>query len=253
MAVLRFIILAVQFLTIVPTPKLRDVQVAELRKSVAAFPIVGSMLGFCLYGATQLFTRVLPHSLAAVAALTVYTSLTGALHADALMDTADAIGSRRGRAEALAIMKDSRVGAMGVMACVLLVAMKWASIQSLHIQTLMPFIVVPAVSRFSMVLAMTMSPSARPGSGLGSIYAKQISFPIILAGFMITAIIVFVGPSVWARTWVLVSGMVITVGFTWWMKQKFGGMTGDTYGALNEILEVILWTLCSGLELHGLL
>lgn len=253
MAFIRIIILSIQFLTILPTTQLREVSVREMRYSVAAFPFIGTFLGLLLYFTTLLFSKLFPHLVAVTIAFAIYTGVTGALHWDALMDTADAIGSRRARSEALSIMKDSRVGAIGVAVCILVVLMKWASLQSLNLDTLVPFILVPTLSRMAMVFAMFISPAAQPTSGLGSVYAKQIPTIVLVVSSGFTAIIAFSGLFVYIGGFILIIALLITIGYTFWLKHRFGGMTGDTYGALNEIVEVVIFAICSGFEMHGLM
>ncbi|MCZ4151790.1 adenosylcobinamide-GDP ribazoletransferase, partial [Escherichia coli] len=97
-----------------------------LRESVVYYPLVGAAIGLAVWLGGALFGTVLPALPAAVLTLTLWVWLTGGLHLDGWMDTADGLLSYRSRERMLEIMKDSRVGAMGVIACVLLLMMKAA-------------------------------------------------------------------------------------------------------------------------------
>ena len=129
-AVLRQALLAAQFLTTFPLPNLSYVSEAEIRLSSMFFPLVGVVLGIILWAMEFLLRLVFPNLVSTSIALTLYTLLTGALHLDGLMDTADALGSRKPRERALEIMKDSRVGAMGVVAAVMVYSGKLAALNA---------------------------------------------------------------------------------------------------------------------------
>lgn len=242
---LRSFVLAIQFLTICPTPTVQNVQIHELRRSTMWFPLVGLLLGGFLYGVVAGLSQVVASNVAAIVALTLFTFATGGLHLDGLMDTADAIGSRYARVEALRVMKDSRVGAMGVITGILVLATKWAAITSVSALHISPFLFVPVLSRTGMVWAMNLAPAAQKESGLGQVYAKKIPlFYVLLATFLAIVIVYLTVHVLFAVLLFVVLGL-ITLCFTRWMHAKYGGMTGDTYGALNELVETILWVVCS--------
>lgn len=241
--VIRTFILAIQFGTIFPTPQLEDVKESELRISVVWFPVIGFLLGLLMWLVLLGILRVLPTWPANVLVLTMYTGLTGALHMDGLMDTMDAIGSRRKGLDALAIMKDSRVGAIGVVAGILLLGGKLVALTSLSRHGIGVITMVPMISRLSMVWSMALASSARGKSGLGGLYAQQIPAWVIQTATALTMLFgLFLLP--WQHFLVLLlSAAALSWIFTQWMKHRFGGTTGDTYGALNEIIEWFGWNL----------
>jgi adenosylcobinamide-GDP ribazoletransferase len=236
----RSFVLAWQFLTILPAPYIKDPSEAEFRRSALWLPFIGLGLGAILAGLRYALAHVLPIGAATFIALTVYTICTGALHVDGLMDTADAIGSRKPRELALDIMKDSRVGAMGAIAAVLSLAGKWIALSAYPAKCVLPLLLVPLFSRLGMVWAMLLAPAARP-NGLGAMFARQVP-PI---GVGVVSAIVAIG-----CIWLIPLRVAITLFcafvllvflFTLWMRRRFGGMTGDTYGALAELIEWVLW------------
>jgi adenosylcobinamide-GDP ribazoletransferase len=243
-------LLAIQFLTIFPIPEVRSVNEEDFRQSVAFYPMVGMALGTGLGLLQWGFTQIMPVMPATVLSLAGYSLATGFLHLDGVMDLADGIGSRKPRPEALNIMRDSRVGSMGVVAGILVMAGKFAALSSLSPGRLGPFVVIPALSRWAMVLAMTSAPYARLGEpGIGSIYALHVS-RIALWASSLTAVLVAVLllPVVEA---VGVLGLTLVVAWTmvWFARRRLGGMTGDVYGAINELVEWLGWTLV--LVWHG--
>ncbi|WDM02990.1 adenosylcobinamide-GDP ribazoletransferase [Alicyclobacillus cycloheptanicus] len=234
--------IAVQFATILPTPRLREVSVEALRHSVMFYPVVGMGLGAVLWGADWVLSHRLPALASTLCALALYTLLGGALHLDGLMDTADAVGSRRPRAQALDIMKDSRVGAMGVVAAVFVIGGKVSALSSLPPGAIGVYLAVPAVSRACMVLSMALSPAAREG-GLGAVYARQIPAAALWTTVGLALVVCAVSLPLEPALLLLVVGAVVTIAFTWFVRVRFGGTTGDTYGALNELVEWIGWTV----------
>lgn len=239
--------LATQFATVIPTPSVRTISDSDVRRSVLFFPMIGGALGGVLWGVQYLLTRHMAHLPAAAVSISVYTLLTGALHLDGLMDTADAIGSRRSREEALNIMKDSRIGAMGAVAAILVLIGKWTAISSVSSQDWEPFIVVSMMSRLSMVWAMAVSRSARP-EGLGSFFARKVPVWVLAGATMFSGgVCILLLP--WKDSLGVLVYFAVTVSlFSAWMVRKFGGMTGDTYGALNEIMEWVGWMVFASIS-----
>lgn len=241
LAPLKWLILSLQFATVLPTPQLKHVSENDIRRSVVWFPLLGMLLGVVIWAIQYAFWRSSPW-VASVVSLTAYTLLTGALHLDGLLDTADAVGSRRPADIALEIMKDSRVGAMGVIAAVLAMGGKFAAFSALGPASLAPYVVVPMLSRLGMVWAMFSAPAARD-KGLGALFAKQVPVWVVLvaSAVVLAACSVFI-PLV-DCLWIGGYFILVTAGLTYWMVRRFGGMTGDTYGALNEVLEWVGWVL----------
>ncbi|MCL6599129.1 MAG: adenosylcobinamide-GDP ribazoletransferase [Alicyclobacillus macrosporangiidus] len=242
MAPVRWFMLALQFTTLVPIPSIPKVTEQHIRQSVVFFPVIGILLGLVLWMVQAVLVQHMPPFPASVVSLSIYTLATGALHLDGLMDVADAIGSRRPREAALEIMKDSRVGAIGVMAGVLTIMGKLSVISSLSPHQWVPFVVVPMMSRLGMVWLMAIAPSAR-NYGLGALFAKKVPWWTVIVSTCIgTGVCLLVLP-VRQCLWVLLSALVTVVLFARWMIRRFGGTTGDTYGALNEVMEWIGWLL----------
>lgn len=240
MAIVKWFLLAMQFATVIPTPSVGNATEKDIRISILFFPLVGLLLGGILF-ATQFFLTLHLSMLAStVVSLTIYTLCTGALHLDGLMDTADAIGSRRPREQALEIMKDSRIGAMGAVVSVIILIGKVAFISNLAPKHFAPFLVVPMLSRLAMVWAMAISPSARQ-EGLGFLFARKVPHWVLALATIFCVLVCLISLSLWNCLYVLLLFTITVSLFAFWMFRKFGGMTGDTYGALNEVMEWVGW------------
>ena len=234
---MRSFLLAVQLLTRIPVRIRGEVHKREMVLSVTMFPLVGLLVGGAMGLVHYLASLVLPGTLPALLAVLAALLLTGGLHLDGLMDTADGVFGSHTREKALAIMKDSRAGAMGVMACVVVLGIKTAAISSLIGYKIYPVLLLtPVAARTAMMPAMRY-PYARQGEGTGSPYAGQVGkehimFSVLLALAVSALIMRTEGVVLVMGAW-LVSAVT-----TWWLAKRLGGMTGDTYGFINEVAEI---------------
>lgn len=226
-----------------------------LTRSVIYFPLVGGAVGLCLGIAAWLLSMMLPPWPAAVISLTVWVALSGGLHLDGWMDTADGVLSHRSREKMLDIMKDSRVGAMGVLAAVLLLLLKASLLAELmkgDIQVGLPLLFILIIcsswSRAWMAVAIAGWPSARPEGGIGSLFngvkGMWAGYSVSLAA-LITFISLIINEINYLESLMLVVSCFIVVmivggGMAFWLNRKLGGLTGDTYGAMNEAVEAAL-------------
>ncbi|MBD0380074.1 adenosylcobinamide-GDP ribazoletransferase [Paenibacillus sedimenti] len=255
-------IAAFQFLTRLPIPVQIEYNVQVFRRSVIFYPLAGLVIGGLLLLAGEGLRLIFPPMPAAVLLLALWVLLTGGLHLDGLMDTADGILSHRPREQMLEIMKDSRVGAMGVIVCVLVLLLKFALLFSMlgseqsgdWKASSVLLMIVPIWSRWFMVVAIFGWPYARSESGLGSLFRGVTGGYVAwstIAGLVASFAITFLGygrltealpcPSLW----VIIGGFAVVTYLlgcliALYISRKLGGLTGDTYGALNELLEVLL-------------
>lgn len=245
---------AFQFLSRFPVPVRLNYTEELFRRSTVGYPLVGLAIGLTVLGAAWLLDVILPAGPAAAIVLAVWVALTGGLHLDGLMDTADGILSHRPREKMLEIMKDSRVGAMGVLACALVLLLKWSLLTELvgrwPAAWLLPL--VPVWSRWYMVAAIASWPYARQGQegGMGgwfrSVRLRHTTAAGILALLLSAAVVATIpaaeGRLVAAQTafWMVLTCAVVGNRMSAYIHRKLGGLTGDTYGAMNELLETLL-------------
>ncbi|WP_311289162.1 adenosylcobinamide-GDP ribazoletransferase [Paenibacillus glycanilyticus] len=244
---------ALQFLTRIPVPIAVPFEPVTLARTVIYFPAAGLVIGAVLAGgfaALDLFSPAMP---AAVLLLAVWTALSGGLHLDGWMDTADGVLSHRSRERMLEIMKDSRVGAMGVIVAVLLLLFKFAILAEWMEQgegplALSLLVVIPVWSRWWMGAAIAGWPNARQGEGIGALFhlasRRQVAAGFVLA-VLGTAVCTTLDGLRWSETLLVLAGCVLLTFLTgsimaMWLNRKLGGLTGDTYGALNEAVEAVL-------------
>lgn len=248
-------IAAFQLLTKLYLPVRMDYTEDIYRRSIVFYPVVGAVLGIFIFVITVGLSMFLPNVVTAVCTLILWVWLTGGLHLDGLLDTADGIGSNRSKEGMLHIMKDSRIGANGAITCTLALLLKAVLITSIldhSIVASLGLLFVPIYSRSFMTWAMVGWPYAGGIQGMGSMYqtagirhgiAASLTAVIVTIGlwlafglhkymnfiYMTVAIVIII-------VVIALVGCLLSVYFS----RKLGGLTGDTYGALNEILEIVL-------------
>lgn len=234
--------LALSFLTILPLYHNKEVDNQELARSVSYYTLVGLALGI-ISGGICLGLHSIGLTLSAdVMAIIALVVLTGGLHLDGLMDTADGLFSGRSRERKLEIMKDSRVGAMGVIAFGTVILLKIAFLSEINGELkYTALLLAPAAGRWAMVYGITCYPYARTSGGLGACLESAGKKQMAIAS--ITLIIATLG--LVGATGVVLLGAVFLAAWTIskYITKCLGGMTGDTYGATGELIET--WTLLS--------
>jgi adenosylcobinamide-GDP ribazoletransferase len=233
----RSLWLAVQFLTVVPVRVSGPVTPAERGWSLAWYPLVGAVLGLVAGGAALgLRLAGAPEAVAAAGAVALGIALTGGLHFDGLVDTCDGAFSPRPPAERLAIMRDPRAGSFGLAGGVCVLLVKQAALATAPVERLVAATVAAlALSRAVMVGAAVLAPHGRP-DGLGarmtrSAGRRQVALAW-LAALAVTAAAGGPAGLVWVALAVAVGWAVAR-----WLLTRLPGLTGDTYGALNELVE----------------
>ena len=224
-----------QFLTVIPLR--RDVTQREIGRSLVYFPIVGLGIGAALFGLDRLFNLFLPIALGSALLIVALVLLTGVNHLEGFIDTCDGMAAGRSPQERLAIMHDSRAGGFGVVGAFCLLLVKYVSLLFLPDACRMAaLLLMPTLGRWAMVYAIFAYPSAR-GEGLGQAFKEQANWwRLVIATLIAIAISVALmklfGLAVLAGTWLIVVIMAT------YLRKKLGGLTGDTYGAINEVIEV---------------
>ena len=232
--------LALTFLTVFPWPRLREVTPGDLVRSLFWYPWVGALLGLIYWGAGVLLIKFFLPLAAAALLLLLTVLLTRGLHLDGLADTVDGLGGGRTPEDRLAIMKDSRLGAFGAISLVLVLLLKYSFFIVLFDRGLARDLVLfPIISRWGIVVLTGLAPYARPGGGLGQAMTEGAT-PRVITGSTLAALLFsflaggYVGPIS------LILAALVVWGASRYFRRRLGGVTGDVYGAMNEILETLV-------------
>jgi adenosylcobinamide-GDP ribazoletransferase len=238
---------ALQFLTSIPLPGRREASPEELGRSTAYFPLVGLIIGLVLAGLNWLLSLILPPAVVSALLLVSLVVITGALHLDGFSDTCDGIAGHKPVEERWRVMRDSHTGAFGVIGIALLLLVKYASMNSIPPALMAATLIfMPVASRWAMVYAIFVYPYARP-SGLGTAFKQNTRWLRFTVATLITlAVSVALFPFFSIMGFLLIAGIwVVTVILSTYLKHKFSGLTGDTYGAINEVAEATALILVS--------
>ncbi len=203
-------------------------------------PAVGLILGLILAAISWSLSALhVNQLLAGVVVSIAWLVLTGGIHLDGLMDTADGIFSHQSHERMLEIMKDSRVGNFGVMAGFVVLILKCACLAVIP-RTMLPIVLllIPIWSRWCEVLAIGGYPYLR-SQGLGKVWHDTTkSSDVLMALFVPLSVTAAVYMSGYSESLILAASAVF---FGWAsafvLNKKLKGHTGDTYGATVELSE----------------
>ncbi len=235
--------MAIGFLTVLPVGPIRPGPMGAAR---AYFPLVGLGLGGLLAGLDLAASQVLPPPVVGALLAAALLVLTRALHTEGFLDTCDGLLGGRDRESRLAILRDSHVGAFAVVGGVSLLLLKWTLLVGIpETERIGLLVLFPCLSRFAMVTSMSVFPYART-QGLGTAFQvgagwRQLATALVTAAVAAGLLLGIAGLILLA----IATGVALGLGL--WIRRLLGGMTGDTYGATNEIAEVVV--LVAGLTL----
>lgn len=232
---------ALQFITVIPLGK---GGIWEPRGMIAWFPAVGLVLGGLLAGVDFLAGRLWSPVGAALADVAFLAAVTGGFHLDGLADTADGLYGRRPRERALEIMKDSRIGAMGVLAILFGLTLKGVGIAGLESQRPWLLWLVPAYARAAMVVGIRALPYGRGAEGTGfALFETRLGWGALTGLPVLALLSLGLG---WPGALTLNAGFaLVCAGLVAAYRRKLGCITGDMLGAMAEITEALIFFLMS--------
>ena len=241
---LQELIGAVVFYTQLPVPASVPYRLCRIARFA---PWVGLFLGGCLAVGDLLLGQLgLGNFSRAVILVSLWIALTGGLHVDGVMDTADGLAVQEPKLR-LQVMQDSRTGAFGVMAAIVLILLKTAALKDISTHRFAALLLAPVWGRWGQVLAIALYPYLKP-TGKGAFLKQEMRLPAdFLWGFGCLGLMA--GLQVWwLGSWQFPLGVFLGGGtIAWltgyWFNSQLGGHTGDTYGAVVEWTEAIFLCL----------
>jgi len=224
---------AISFLTIIPVP---GRAISANGKQVLYFPLVGLIIGSLLYGVDYLLSITQYKELRIVGDVLFLAVISGALHLDGLADAADGFFSHRPKEQILEIMKDSRIGVMGVLALIFCVLLKIAGVTGIiQSESLIWLILAPALGRVAQVISLIFIEHVPSERTLAGQFYQQGEYFLLFFCPLPFAIIFYLN---WQLALIsLALFTILLVGLLFFFKNKIGGITGDTIGATTEIIE----------------
>jgi adenosylcobinamide-GDP ribazoletransferase len=239
----RALLVAVRFLTILPVPGAHHLRDGDWGRATACYPAVGLLLGAILAGLDWALRWLLPANVAAALLLFAWVVLTGALHLDGFVDCCDALLAPVPLERRLEILRDIHAGAFGIAGVVLLLLLKYAALAA--VPTRIRWLVLlhlPMLARWGMTSAVLLYPYARSGPGLGRKVKAGAGYPqlaIATATAVLGTGLCWWAGLGWAALGLLVVAVLATLSIAQWVQSRIGGLTGDVYGAICELVEVV--------------
>jgi adenosylcobinamide-GDP ribazoletransferase len=233
-------IAAIQFITILPVGKPGPF---DPQKMIPFFPAVGILLGLLVAIFDRIALRLWNEPTAALLDVILLAVVTGAFHLDGLGDTADGLLGQRSRENALTIMKDSRIGTMGLVAVVFGLALKWSGIAGLGVNRGLLLVIIPAYARLGALFGIRHLEYGRPDGGTGlAFFNEKLRFSALWGLVLPVGLSLFLG---WKALWLIFCFAIITSTILFYYKKRMGCITGDMLGAMIEISEAGLFVLAS--------
>ncbi|HXQ52601.1 MAG TPA: adenosylcobinamide-GDP ribazoletransferase [Stellaceae bacterium] len=229
------LLIAARFLTRLPFGAATAPEPGDLARASWALPLVGAAIGVACAAIFAVAMSVhMPPLCAALLAVGTGTLVTGALHEDGLADTADGLGGGADREAKLAIMRDSRSGAYGVLAVVFSVGLRAAAVATLASggAALAAFVAAHAVGRGGLPAVLYLVPAARSdglGAAAGRPEAEEMAWALGLA-----AVIALAALGLGAGIAALVIAGLTMAALAALAERQIGGHTGDVLGAIEQ-------------------
>ncbi|ADW16763.1 cobalamin 5'-phosphate synthase [Desulfobulbus propionicus DSM 2032] len=245
---MKSLVLMIQFMTRYPIPLEIEFTARHFVQGMKWMPLVGLLaalpgaVGFVLADAW------LGREVAAIVAVILLITVTGGLHLDGIADTADGLFSYRSRERMLEIMRDSTLGANGVIALVLTILLKFILLHNIADDgALLAVLLTPVLGRMALTWHSAVAPYAREERGIGD-YVNQTGLAQAVAATLLSLCLVSVLLGMFGLRPALIPvvtvvlhlpSIVLAVLFAAYLRRRLGGITGDTIGASIELAELL--------------
>lgn len=263
---MRQLFLALQFLTILPVKVHGAVTEKDMSGSAVFFPVAGAFQGLLAVCTALVSVNFFSSEITSGLILLTFIVINGGFHLDGLADTFDALAVKSSgdpaadRDRKLNIMKDSTTGAIGVIAIVMTILLKFLFLNNLLISSLPAskyafLFLMPVFSKWGMVSTMYHGNSARQ-DGLGKMFIDHITLvKVVFASFLLiffyaAADMLFLH-KIYGTASIILFIVLFAIFYSFcfmsakFFKKRFGGLTGDTLGAAGEISEILFLMVTS--------
>ncbi|MBO54639.1 MAG: adenosylcobinamide-GDP ribazoletransferase [Dehalococcoidia bacterium] len=234
-------LIAASFLTIVPYRIRNEITPQAISNSRAYYPLIGLAVGILLLIIEEACSYVFPITITAALLTATLAIVTRGLHLDGLMDIADGLFGAYKPQERLKIMKDPHVGSFATVMAILILLLKYTALLSILNLNIpgkeLAILLVPCTSRWTMVLQLNLFSYIRE-NGLGSSFRDNSSrLASLFAAITVSVVCLLLGGPAGVILLVVLSSIALILGKV--MSKMLGGLTGDCYGATNELIETV--------------
>lgn len=231
------------FLTVFPVGRGVAMEPERLARSMGLFPAVGLVLGVGLVILNWVLSPLIPRAVLDCLLILILIAATGGLHLDGIADLIDGLAGGKDREGVLRIMKDSRVGAMGVVGLVMILLLKYLSLYNVPLpMKWAALIFMPATGRWIQVVLAASCRYVRAEGGTGGAFVEHVGERELLvatATLVVAAVVLFRMKGFFL---LLMLGLA-AMGLIRYFNFRLGGVTGDILGAATEMMEVLTLVL----------
>lgn len=271
---MKKLLLAIQFLTIIPVRVKGEVSEQDMVDSTIYFPFAGACQGLIMAMTAAGLNTIYTADVVCGFVLLAHIISNGGFDLDGLADTADAMAIKSSGNAAqdiekrLSVMKESTIGASGTVAVIMSLLLKFLLLSSLfQVVHLAEFLAVvfmlPAYSKWVTVPAMLHGNTARK-DGLGKIFIDNVRAGHVVGSTMtlfmlsIIPLLALLHSSAYARYGIMIilllaSQYVFCIAAIRFLRQRFSGLTGDSFGAMSEVSEIFFLMVANGWLRHSTL
>jgi adenosylcobinamide-GDP ribazoletransferase len=220
----------------------------DFRRGTMFMPLIGLIIGIIQWGIFYLSIKVLPLGIVAVLVVLSGILVTGALHLDGLGDSCDGIFAFKGKDKIIEIMKDSRIGTYACIAIIFDILIKIFTFAAIpNIKASMIIIATPIIGRTSLVFLFYIGRCAK-STGSGNLFIGNVGKKQIITALSIGIALVIFLIGITKGSILIAVALIFTMGFNKYCNDKIGGLTGDTLGANNELVEMIILIIFTALS-----
>jgi adenosylcobinamide-GDP ribazoletransferase len=230
---MRTLRIAFGLMTTLPFRLPDDWSAGDSRRASVWYPLVGLVIGALTWLAWKGTMLLFPPLLAGILTLVTWVALTGGLHLDGLADCCDGLLASTTVQCRLEIMKDPHLGAFGVIGLILVLLLKGATLVTLTPATSLGILLAASLARWS-ILPAGLFPLARPG-GMGADFASGLQRSFIYMGAILPVGLALVLGTRGVVS--LLAGLAAVALVLWLAKSRIGGVTGDVFGMVIEVVE----------------
>lgn len=243
---ITYFLTALMFFTRIPIPFRVAYSEEIMNQSQKYYPLIGLIIGLFNASVFWLLHLLFPIDISLILMMITSVLLTGAFHEDGFTDVCDSFGGGYGKDKILTIMKDSRIGAYGVIGIVLLFFLKFKGMEHLANHNITSFLVVVVIAHSSSrYLSGLMIHTHRYVSDIDQSKSKPLANKALpkktlLVGLLFTLapFLVFQNPFFLL---VLPFAYLAKVYLGWYFNKYIGGYTGDCLGTVQQVTEVMIY------------
>lgn len=246
---ITYFLTALMFFTRIPIPVKLDYSSEIMNQSQKYYPLVGIVVGFINALICYVLHFILPLDISLVLMMMGSILLTGAFHEDGFTDVCDSFGGGYGKEKILTIMKDSRVGAYGVVGIILLFLLKFLSMKHLAETSFIDFLVVLIIAHSSSrYLSGLMIHTHQYVTDIDQSKSKPIANKALPKKTLLVGLLFTLLPFLWFQNvWMLLVLPFAYLGkayLGWYFNKHIGGYTGDCLGTVQQVTEVLIYLGC---------